>query len=68
MIAALSLGFFSNLFGGLTHYGCGPAPIFFGSGYVKITDWWKLGFFASVINIIIYLSIGSVWWSFLGHF
>lgn len=68
MVAALALGFFSNLFGGLTHYGCGPAPIFFGSGYVKITDWWKLGFSASVINIIIYLTVGSAWWSFLGHF
>lgn len=68
MIAALSLGFFSNLFGGLTHYGCGPAPIFFGSGYVKITAWWKLGFLASLINLTIYLTIGSVWWSFLGHY
>lgn len=67
MMAALSLGFFSNLFGGLTHYGCGPAPIFFGSGYVKIGDWWKFGFLASVINIIIYLTVGSAWWSFLGH-
>jgi DASS family divalent anion:Na+ symporter len=67
-VAALCLGFFSNLFGGLTHYGCGSAPIFFGSGYIKITDWWKLGFFASIINIIIYFTVGSAWWSFLGHF
>lgn len=67
VIAALSLAFFSNLFGGLTHYGCGPAPIFFGSGYVKITDWWKLGFIISIINIIIYFTVGSAWWSFLGH-
>jgi DASS family divalent anion:Na+ symporter len=68
MIAALALGFFSNLYGGLTHYGCGPAPIFFGSGYVKVTDWWKFGLFISLINIIIYFTIGSAWWSFLGHF
>ncbi|MGE0198614.1 MAG: anion permease [Simkaniaceae bacterium] len=68
IIAALTLGFFSNLMGGLTHYGCGPAPIFFGSGYVKVTDWWKLGFFASIINIIIYFTIGSAWWSLLGHY
>ena len=68
MIAALTLGFFSNLMGGLTHYGCGPAPIFFGGGYVKITEWWKLGFFASVINIIIYFTVGSLWWRLLGHY
>ena len=68
MVAALTLGFCSNLFGGLTHYGCGPAPIFFGSGYVKITDWWKFGFLISLINIIIYFTIGSAWWTVLGHF
>ncbi|MDN3507423.1 MAG: anion permease [Simkaniaceae bacterium] len=67
LFAALTLGFFSNLFGGLTHYGCGPAPIFFGSGYVKIGEWWRLGFVMSVINIVIWLGVGYFWWSFLGH-
>lgn len=68
ILAALSLGFFSNLFGGLTHYGCGPAPILFGSGYVKVTDWWRNGFLFSVVNIVIWLFLGGVWWKFLGHF
>ena len=67
MISALTLGFFSNLMGGITHYGCGPAPIFFGSGYVKITDWWKFGFFASLINIVVYFTIGSGWWKLIGQ-
>jgi len=67
-IVALMLGFFSNLMGGLTHYGCGPAPIFFGSGYIKITEWWKIAFFVSIVNIIIYFSVGSVWWAFLGYY
>ncbi len=64
--AALILGFMSSLFGGLTHYGCGPAPIFFGSGYVKIQDWWKLGFYMSVVNIIVWMVIGGAWWKVLG--
>ena len=68
MIAVLLLAFFSNLMGGLTHYACGPAPIFFGSGYVKITDWWKLGFYLSLINISLYLIIGSIWWNILGYY
>ena len=34
LLSALILAFFSNLFGCLTHYGSGPAPVFFGSGYV----------------------------------
>ncbi len=68
VISALTLGFFSNLMGGLTHYGCGPAPIYFGSGYLKITDWWKFGLYASIVNIAIYFTVGSGWWKLLGHF
>jgi len=30
---ALILGFFSNLFSSMTHYGTGPAPVFFGAGF-----------------------------------
>jgi len=67
VISVLTLGFFSNLMGGITHYGCGPAPIFFGSGYVKVSEWWKLGFFLSLFNIIIYFTVGISWWKLLGH-
>ena len=68
ILAALSLGFFSSLFGGLTHYGCGPAPILYSSGYVKIREWWRLGFVFSVINIVIWIGIGAFWWRLLGHY
>jgi divalent anion:Na+ symporter, DASS family len=27
----------------LTHYGSGPASVIFGSGYVELGTWWKLG-------------------------
>ncbi len=66
ILAALTLGFFSSLYGGLTHYGCGPAPIYFGSGFVKITDWWKLGFFGSIVNIVIWVGVGIIWWKAIG--
>ncbi len=66
MIAALVLGFFSSLFGGITHYGCGPAPILFGAGYVSVASWWKVGFITSVINLIIWLGVGGIWWKLLG--
>jgi DASS family divalent anion:Na+ symporter len=65
-LAALTLAFFSNLFGGLTHYGSGPAPIFFGAGYVQIRTWWKMGFMISILNIAIWLTIGGLWWKLLG--
>jgi divalent anion:Na+ symporter, DASS family len=64
--AALTLGFFSNLMGGLTHYGTGPAPILFEMGTMSLTQWWKIGFIASVVNIIIWLGIGALWWKLIG--
>lgn len=66
VLAAFTLAFFSNLDGGLTQYASGPAPIFYGSGYVSISAWWKTGFVVSVINVIIWLFIGSLWWKACG--
>jgi DASS family divalent anion:Na+ symporter len=66
VLAALVLGFSSNLFSSMTHYGTGPAPVFFGSGYVELNTWWRLGFMISVVNIIVWVGIGGVWWKILG--
>lgn len=66
MLAALVLAFFSNLFSSMTHYGTGPAPVYFGSGYVEMGDWWKSGFIVSLVNIVIWLGIGGLWWKILG--
>lgn len=65
-LAVLVLAFFSSLFGGLTHYGCGPAPIFFGGGHVKVGTWWKIGGVISIANILIWLVVGSLWWKLIG--
>lgn len=67
MLAALVLAFISNLFGGLTHYGSGPAPILFGSGYVTIGNWWKVGFVSAIVNIIVWLGFGGLWWHIIGY-
>ncbi len=66
MLSALVLAFFGNLFGSTTHYGCGPAPVFFGSGYVTQKQWWSIGFLISVIQIVIWVGIGGLWWKVLG--
>lgn len=66
LFGALVLAFLSNLMGGLTHYGIGSAPVFYGAGYVPLSQWWGYGFLCSVVNIIIWLGIGGVWWKFLG--
>ena len=66
LLAALVLAFFSNLFSSMTHYGTGPAPVLFGSGYVDLGSWWKLGGLISVVNIIICMGIGGLWWKLIG--
>ncbi|GAB4835219.1 dityrosine synthesis enzyme [Ancistrocladus abbreviatus] len=64
--AALVLAFLSNLMGGLTHYGIGSAPIFYGANYVPLGKWWSYGFLVSVVNILIWLGVGGVWWKAIG--
>ena len=66
VLAALVLAFFSNLFSSMTHYGTGPAPVFYGAGYVDMNTWWKLGFLISLVNIVIWVGIGGLWWKVLG--
>ena len=65
-LSAMSLGVISALYGSLTHYATGPAPIFFGAGYVPQGTWWKIGFVMSVVNMIIFIGIGGLWWKVIG--
>ncbi|PSR54264.1 anion permease [Adhaeribacter arboris] len=67
-LLALMLGFTGSLYGTLTQYGHGPAPVLFGSGYVTVTEWWKTGFLLSVSFLLIWLVLGGVWWKVIGVF
>jgi DASS family divalent anion:Na+ symporter len=66
LLAALVLAFFSNLFSSMTHYSTGPAPVWYGAGYVNVLQWWKLGAVISVVNLAIWFGIGAVWWKVIG--
>ncbi len=66
MLMALSLAFSSSLFASITHYGAGPAPILFGSGYVSLRKWWEIGALVSVVNILIWIGLGGLWWKIIG--
>ena len=65
-LACLAFAFFSNLCMSLTHYAAGPSPVCFNAGYVPQNTWWRLGFIASVVNLVIWLGLGSAWWKVLG--
>jgi DASS family divalent anion:Na+ symporter len=66
VLSALVLAFFSNLFAGMTHYGTGPAPVLFGTGYVELGTWWRMGLLISLVNIVIWVGVGGLWWKLLG--
>jgi divalent anion:Na+ symporter, DASS family len=66
LLAALSLGFCSSLFAAMTHYGSGGSVVFFGTGYVPIGTWWSLGLVISIVNLLIWFGVGSLWWKAIG--
>lgn len=66
MLTLLMIAFTSNLCMSLTHYAAGPSPVIFNTGYVPQNVWWKLGFFSSVINLIIFVGLGSIWMKAIG--
>lgn len=51
LILALELG----IMGILTPYGTGPSPVYFGSGYLPASDYWRLGAIFGVIYIAVFL-------------
>jgi len=65
--AALMLGYVSNIMGGLTHYATGAAPVLFGKGFVELGEWWRIGFVVSLVNLVNFLLIGSVWLKYLDY-
>ena len=66
MLAALPLAYFSNLNAATTHYGTGSAPVYFGAGYVSHATWWKYGFWISVVDLVIWMGLGPLWWKVVG--
>ncbi|MFZ6765119.1 DASS family sodium-coupled anion symporter [Pseudoroseomonas sp. WGS1072] len=50
----------------LTHYATGTSPIIFGSGYVTLGNWWRVGFVMCVGELLIFAVLGSLWWKLLG--
>ncbi|MFD1630440.1 anion permease [Pseudopedobacter beijingensis] len=68
MLLAMMLGFMGSIYGVLTHYGHGPAPVFFGSGYVDLKAWWLRGLEIGIVLLIIYMGIGGLWMKVIGYY
>lgn len=66
MVAALSLAYIGNLFGALAHYSSGPSAVIYGSGFVKVTEWFKISFVMSIVVILLWASTSMLWMKVLG--
>lgn len=64
---ALLLGLSLGLMGIITPYGTGPSPVYYGSGYLPASDWWRLGAIFGLINLSAFLIIGVPWVLFLSR-
>ncbi|MBA3488906.1 MAG: anion permease, partial [Longispora sp.] len=39
----------------------------FGSGYVTMSEWWRVGLITSLANVVIWLGVGGAWLYVLGY-
>lgn len=63
--AAITLACLSNVFGCLTQYAIGSAPVLFGAGYHTQAEWLRNGLIMSVIYLAVWLTVGPVWWGII---
>lgn len=55
-----------GLMGILTPYGTGPSPVWYGAGYIKAGEFWKLGFIFGIVYLIAFLIITIPWIKMIG--
>lgn len=56
--SALLLSYSLGLMGVISPYASGPAPIYYGAGYISTRDFWRLGAVTGLIYLIVLLAIG----------
>ena len=45
---------------------CRGIALAFAEAYVSQSDWWRVGLVVSVLNLLIWTTVGFAWWKFLG--
>ena len=63
---SLLLCFTVGIMGVLTPYATGPAPVYYGSGYIGRKEFWFLGFLFGMMYFIVFLTIGLPYLRALG--
>lgn len=65
-LVAYSFAIFVNFSAGLTNYGTTPSPMYYSKGFLTMRQWWQVGAIVSIVNIVVFATIGFAWWKMLG--
>jgi L-tartrate/succinate antiporter len=60
------LSYCLGIMGILTPYATGPAPLYYGCGFITRKDFWRLGFIFGMLYIVLLLAIGIPWLTAIG--
>ncbi len=66
MMVAICFGIFTNLMWGLTEYGGGPGPIYFGVGFYERSRFYPLCLVLVTLSVAVMFVVGVPWWKFIG--
>jgi L-tartrate/succinate antiporter len=58
---ALLLSLELGIMGIITPYGTGPSPVYYGSGYLPSTDYWRLGAIFGLIFLAVFMATSLPW-------
>jgi divalent anion:Na+ symporter, DASS family len=64
-LVIFSFACYANLGAGLTNYGTTPTPMYFAQNYVSLKKWWGIGLACSVVNLLIWSTLGFGWWKLI---
>jgi L-tartrate/succinate antiporter len=65
-VAALAMSLTIGIMGIITPYGTGPSPVYVGSGFIPMAQFWRLGAIFGLLNLVVFLVIGLPWIFWLG--
>ncbi|CAG9459968.1 unnamed protein product [Pedinophyceae sp. YPF-701] len=66
VLGGLLLAFTTNLFGSITHFASGQAAVYFGAGYLKLDEVFKVGGILGVVSLVVWTVLGGLWWKVIG--
>ncbi|KAF7721112.1 hypothetical protein EC973_005396 [Apophysomyces ossiformis] len=66
LVLTALLAYFSALGGCMTNFSTGSMAMYYAPGYVRRSKWFSIGLMLAVFYLFIYLTLGMLWWKFLG--